>query len=493
VRARTALAALLFPFAIGCSSEQVDGGAGGAGGTGGSAEAGGSGPGAAAGAAGAGGAGAGDAGPPPLITSPPEATDLDADPGVVHVRLRAGAAVHQVGEHAFEGYAFNGITPGPTIRARVGDTIVADLENELDEGTTVHWHGVRVPNAMDGVPSVTDPVSAHGKFTYSFVVDRPGTFWYHPHVDSHRQVDLGLYGLLVVDDPAEPPADAELLLVFDAWDEARGDGGDAGVGAQDKLEGHAHGGALPVLWSVNGVLGGEVRPRGGQRVRVRMLNASITGYLTLTWPGLRQIGSDQGLLPELAQPGSIELAPGDRAEAEWLIGDQPFAVVSLPYSLSGGPAVGAALPLFTVTPEAPAPPPAPIAWPFPGGTPTPDPPYTDIVYVFSGSDEGGQWLINGEAFPDVTVSELAVGAEAVIEIRNISSTEHPFHLHGHSFEVLSVDGAPPPRLTIEDTFNVRIGQAVRLRLVADNPGDWMAHCHILPHAHGGMMTVLRVK
>ena len=122
-----------------------------------------------------------------------------------------------------------------------------------------------------------------------------------------------------------------------------------------------------------------------------------------------------------------------------------------------------------------------------------DPGRTDITWVFSGDLETGVWMMNGEVFPDVTVENLALGQEAIIEVRNLSPTEHPYHLHGMHFEVLSVNGISPERRTIEDNYNVRIYESLRLRVVADNPGWWMSHCHILPHAEGGMMTVLQVE
>jgi FtsP/CotA-like multicopper oxidase with cupredoxin domain len=114
------------------------------------------------------------------------------------------------------------------------------------------------------------------------------------------------------------------------------------------------------------------------------------------------------------------------------------------------------------------------------------------VYVFSG---GGteDWLINGEVFPEVTVETLALGSDGVVELRNLSATEHPFHLHGQVFEVLSRNGVVPAVYEQADTVNVGIRETVRLLVHADNPGDWMAHCHLLPHAEGGMMTVLRVE
>ncbi len=92
----------------------------------------------------------------------------------------------------------------------------------------------------------------------------------------------------------------------------------------------------------------------------------------------------------------------------------------------------------------------------------------------------------------MTVAEFPLNQAVIVDVRNVSPTEHPFHLHGHHFEVLSVNGEPPPYKVVADTWNVRIRDHVRLRFVADNPGDWMTHCHILPHAGEGMMTVLRV-
>jgi FtsP/CotA-like multicopper oxidase with cupredoxin domain len=314
-----------------------------------------------------------------------------------------------------------------------------ELENALNAPTTIHWHGMSVPYAMDGVTWQTEHVLAGERFVYTFPLTAAGTFWYHPHFDSAGQVDHGLYGALVVEDPSEPHVE-ELLLVFD-----------------------------------------------------RLLNASSDEYLDLGWPNMRQIASDQGLLSALVEPERVLLGPGDRAEAEWLLGTEDFAVVAHPYSKNGGAALGEPLVLFEVETSGDAAAPPAASWPFSGLASAPDPGASDIVYVFSGDPVTGDWRINGELFPDVTIESLALGSTAVIEVRNASATEHPFHLHGHAFEVLTAGGVAPSSRSIEDTVNVRIGEGVRLRLVADNPGDWMAHCHILSHADAGMMTVLRVQ
>lgn len=115
------------------------------------------------------------------LRSPPEAEDLDEDPDVLHVRLVAAPFSHTLvvdGEpYALEGYAYNGQIPGPTLRAKRGDTVIVELENELPDPTTLHWHGLSVPHEMDGHTWMMDPVEAGGSFTYTFTLEQSGTAW----------------------------------------------------------------------------------------------------------------------------------------------------------------------------------------------------------------------------------------------------------------------------------------------------------------------------
>lgn len=422
----------------------------------------------------------------PELRSPAEAEDLDPDPNIVRVALTAAPMTYALDGELVDGWAYNGQIPGPTIRVQRGNTLIVEFHNELPDDTTIHWHGLRVPFAMDGVTWQGEAIGPGENFEYSFEIDQAGTYWYHPHVDSDRQVDLGLYGVIIVEDPTEPVADRELVLVLDAWaehddheDDAEDDGGEL----------HDHGSALD--WTVNGLHDPVFPAVAGERIRVRAVNVSNTGYADLTWPLLRQIASDQGLLAALAQPESIVLAPGDRADFEWLIGDG-FELINRPFSLLGAPAVGEPHPLFEIDVASPGEPPAPLDWPFDGAAPTPDPGWSDIVYALHGDPHTGFWTINGEQFPDITIETLTLGEWSILELRNISQTAHPFHLHGLVFEILSIDGVAPEHRRIEDTIDVAPYAIVRLGLLPDNPGDWMAHCHILPHAHG-MMTVLRVS
>ena len=422
---------------------------------------------------------------PLLDALPPEAVDIDPADNVLHVVLRA--------EQRDDGsYTYNGVSPGPTLRMQRGDRVIVDLENALDDPTTIHWHGLHVPFDMDGVTWMRDPVQPGETFRYTFTVEQAGTYWYHPHFDTEHQVDRGLYGAFVVEDPADPPVDHDVVLFVDAAAES---------GPELPNQAHGHG-RINTPWTVNGTAHPTLAFAGGSRVRARMINASNAGYVSLRYPELRQIASDQGVLPAPITPASVLLAPGDRADFEWSIGSDTFVLTTADYSLNGGlTEFHPAQDLLTVAVETdavdpptdpPTPPPPLGDWRGPTEPVTPDPGYADIVYVFQGSDRTGEWRINGERFPNVTIEQVPFGASVVIELRNLSPTEHPFHLHGLSFEVLSRNGEPPAYRTLEDTINVRIRETVRIRVTATNAGDWMAHCHILPHAGDGMMTVLRV-
>lgn len=412
-----------------------------------------------------------DPGPPLAFAPPPDAADLDAADDVVRVALIA-----QRREDG--GYAWSGVSPGPTIRAKVGDTVIVDVENALDEDTTVHWHGVDVPFDMDGSALSQPPIGPGQRFTYTFVVGAAGTFWYHPHTDAHQQHDRGLYGAIVVVDPGEPVVEHDWVVFVDT-PEPEGD--------------HDHvTGPLPTVWAVNGRVGApRAEVRAGETVRLRWVNPTNEQYLDLrdvvgTW-----LASDQGRLGAARAPSDgLVLGPGDRAETVLAVAET--STIGLrPYTAHGGAVTFAPpIPVLTLTVATPGAAPPPRDWGFVAAPPTPDPGRTDQVWVLQG--DGDVWLINGESWPDVTIPEVARDAPFVIELRNLSAAEHPFHLHGRAFEVLSIDGAPPAVRTLEDTVNVPIRGVVRLLWTPRREGIWLAHCHILPHMAGGMITAVDV-
>jgi FtsP/CotA-like multicopper oxidase with cupredoxin domain len=145
----------------------------------------------------------------PRVRSPAEAVDEAPDDAEI-VRVSLIAAPYG------RGWAYNQQVPGPTLRLVVGQTLEVRFSNDLPDPTTIHWHGLHVPFEMDGATWMHDPIPPGGEFLYTFRVDQPGTFWYHPHFDTARQVDLGLYGAIVVEDPQEPPVDHELVAILDS-------------------------------------------------------------------------------------------------------------------------------------------------------------------------------------------------------------------------------------------------------------------------------------
>jgi FtsP/CotA-like multicopper oxidase with cupredoxin domain len=424
-----------------------------------------------------------------------EADDLDPSDEGVRIELRAAVQVHTIedwrtGEvYEVDGYAYNGVLPGPVIRAKVGDILEVELTNALSVPTTIHWHGLEVPWDMDGVTWMAEPVMPDEVFTYRFELTRSGTFWYHPHYDTANQVDRGLYGALIVEEPDQPNADQDLVVFVDDWSVTTLT--EATTWHVDGAEIHgAHGGEG--IWTVNGVVQPTLRLDGGSAARVRIINASNVGYLDIEAGPGRFIAGDQGLLESPVTERQV-LGPGDRQELEWWPALDDFQLVDHPYSHHGGAALGDIQSLLDVEVSAPSSMAEPLDFDFSMTEPSVDPGGFDVAYTFHGDPHSDVWLMNGESYPDITVQSIPRESPSIIEVRNVSATAHPFHLHGMFFEILSINGIVPEHRVIEDTIHVGLYETVRLRVEPPNEGDWMAHCHILPHGHGGMMQVLRVE
>jgi len=241
------------------------------------------------------------------------APDLDDADDVVEVELEASEAEIEIAPgRQLRMWTYNESLPGPRIEAKVGDTVRVRFRNSLPQETTIHWHGLRVPNAMDGVARVQTPIGPGEEFTYEFVVPDAGTFWYHPHVRSDEQVERGLYGSIVVRGADEPETTSERVVVLDdvlidpsTWQLAAFDEMMQGmVGRQGNVI-LANGRAHPIA---------EVRPGGLHRFR--FINASNARYFRLALPGssFSLIGTDGGLLEAARDVDEILLVPGQRAD-----------------------------------------------------------------------------------------------------------------------------------------------------------------------------------
>ncbi len=387
--------------------------------------------------------------------------DLVARKGVV--RLADGRSV--------DGYSLNGRTPGPTITATQGQLVEVHLRNEdIPDGITLHWHGVEVPNAMDGVAGVTQDAVAPGtSFTYRFAATRAGTYWYHSHQMSHPQTSGGILGTIVV-----LPR--------------------SGLGDVDDVPALVH--AFGGLRTVNGRAGEtRVDARPGALVRLRLVN-SDPGPMPVWVNGAayRVVAVDGR---ELTGAGTVEgksvvVTAGARADLEIRVPARGGARVQMagasivlgpgPAPTSGSPA--ARLDLLTY------------------GTPTPldfDPRRPDRTFRYDigarigllDGRPGRWWTVNGHLYPDVPMFMVREGDLVRFRISNHSGEVHPMHLHGHHVLVLSRNGIPATgaRWWV-DSLDVGDGETYEVTFVADNPGVWMDHCHNLPHAAQGLTAHL---
>ncbi len=386
------------------------------------------------------------------------------------------------------GFTYNGQVPGPTIEARVGDTIVVRLKNSLDEPTTIHWHGLRVPSFMDGTQMVQPVVAPGETFEYRFAAPDAGTFWYHSHFNETVQLEKGLYGALIVRERDELTLDRERVLVLDDVKlNRKGDFAKFGGWVEQ------HMGREGDVRLVNGRVEPELDAAAGQIERWRVINASSARYVSLSIGGtpFSILGTAGGFIEKPVQATEVLLVPGDRVD----LAVGPFkegdvvSVDSRPYDRHTGKKilerfatvrVGAPQLSTAVVPELLR---TIDALAEQDTTPTRSVKMSERLSILRGTD----FMINDEQHHNdapVTVGDLQVW-----EVTNASHMDHPFHLHGFFFQVLAVNGVAPAFRSWEDTVNVPPRGSVRIAWMPDDrPGTWMYHCHILEHHDGGMMA-----
>ncbi len=425
-------------------------------------------------------------------------------------------------------WAFNGTVPGPLLRLKRDEVLDVELVNRLPDPTTIHWHGLRVPNAMDGVPHLTQPpVEPGGRFRYRFACPDSGTYWYHPHAGAPEQVDRGLYAALVVEDVDPPPVDREIVWVLDDWRLTR----EARI-VEDfyAFFDVAHAGRVGNTVTVNGRLGDAEAVRAGERVRLRIVNVANARIFALRFEGHRPwlLALDGQPLPRprrLEPDEPVLVGPGMRTDlvldcdgepgaryrvVDGFVRSNAYRVLDLAYA-TGGPVRAAR----REPPRAPAP--NPLAEPEPGrdplrvelrlgggamgGTRPPDPPQereARRARRLAGSREADPaWSVNGHAHLhhghghpfEFTVER---GRTVVLTMRNDTAWWHPMHLHGHTYRELERDGRPVDGRPWRDTSLMAPRETLQVAFVADNPGDWILHCHVLEHHAGGLGAQFRV-
>lgn len=417
------------------------------------------------------------------------------------------------GEHpATAVFAYNRTVPGPELRIAQDRPFAARAENRLALDTTVHWHGIRLPNAMDGVPGLTQPpIKPGASFLYEFSPPDAGTFLYHPHDNSLEEMGRGLAGALIVEPPEPFAADRELVWVVQDWRLM----GDAQIapGFANLMEA-AMAGRVGNTVTINGRLPDAVPVRAGERIRLRIVNAATARIMALAFEGHRPvvIALDGQPCDPHEPKGRLLLGPAMRADLVLDMSGEPgsrhrvtddFYGSRLGYTL-------VELAYATAPPLRAHPPSTPMRLP---PNPLPQPDLTTAEHhlvrlqggmmgdagMMGGMMGGGAiWAINGKSMtgdgsadmPPMLI--LRRGTSCVLVIKNETAWWHPMHLHGHSFRVLSRNGAKVAHDIWGDTVLVKPRETVAVAFVADNPGNWLFHCHIMDHQMAGLMTVIRV-
>ncbi len=401
-------------------------------------------------------------------------------------------------------WAYNGSVPGPQLIVKPGERVVVKVTNRLKVATNIHWHGLQIPNDQDGPAILIDPGAS---FTYDFVVEEAGTFWYHSH---HRpvleQLDMGLYGAFIVQEPNDDRYSGDHVLILDDWyfdaNGARLSG--TGRGVMERLGN---------IETVNGKTGAAVQPllfTQGELHKLRFLNASTaaTHTLSITGHSFRVTHTDGRPLLEPYTTDLIILSPGERIDAEIAATADPGTASEI---RSNRPDFGIRIPITyasgrVATVASPYVPPSTRGFP---GIFERAPDHLLILNSVMGKlgagkeemeemgmmggdaagEAGSVWTINGKTFPDTEPLQLKVGELSKLRIRNDDKDmshpmDHPIHLHGTFFQVVAIDGQKPEREIWKDTFTVPSGKTVDIAFVMKRPGDWLLHCHVIDHEDG---------
>ncbi|WP_072691327.1 multicopper oxidase family protein [Rhodococcus marinonascens] len=425
---------------------------------------------------------------------------------VAEYDLRAGPSDVDIGGARNAAWVYDAQLPGPILRANVGDRVRVLFRNRLPAATTVHWHGLAIRNDMDGVPDVTQPpIPAGTEFTYEFIPPDPGTYWYHTHVDLQR--GRGLYGALIIDDPQAPANwDAEFVVVLSDWltsrtptqvfDALR----DGTMESMPEMTSPALGGDAGdvnyPLYLLNGKPPADptaFTARPGQRILLRIINASDDTAFRVALGGHRLTVTDTDGFPvEPVDTDSVLIGMGERYDATVTLQDGAFPLVAVAEG-KGGQAFAVVRTATGCRPD-PAVAPAELrgqpltvadlratdAARLPAREPD-----TTLQASLGGNMNTYSWTINDQAYPEHTPLTVHQGQRARLVYTNTTTMYHPMHLHGHTFAVARPDGSGPRK----DTVIVLPGQTIAADIEANNPGQWITHCHNDYHLAAGMTTI----
>ena len=400
------------------------------------------------------------------------------------------------------------------LRVPRGQPFRAALTNDLTEHTAIHWHGIRLQNAMDGVPYMTQaPVKPGESFAYEFTPPDAGTFFFHPHCDTVVQLGHGLAGVLIVEDETEQGLfSADLVCAIKDW-RLKPDGS-FDVFSTDK--GAARAGTFGNVETVNAQPFAKLQALANGWVRLRVLNLDVTRIVTLALDGAEGsvIATDGNPLPPVAL-NAWKLGPAMRVDLAFRMpaqgsvklqnvwGAKPELLADISPIESELPAIG---PMPTLAASRVTEPDLAnaerLSFDLTAGQVSPQ-----LEKYLKENNLGLDslclpqrtfWAINGKSWAGQDhqlkpppLAELKLGKSYIFELFNGTPHQHPIHLHGHTFRVLkSSKGEIVSHLA--DTVLIAPKERVEIGFTANNPGEWMMHCHIIEHQETGMMGYVRV-
>jgi FtsP/CotA-like multicopper oxidase with cupredoxin domain len=409
-------------------------------------------------------------------------------------------------------WGYEGVTPGPTIQVAKGARVQRQFVNELPQGSSIHWHGIRIDNAMDGVSGLTqDAVEPGQTFDYDFVVPDAGTYWFHAHNKSVEQVARGLYGALIVEEDEAPDIDQEEVLLLDDWlinpDTAQLD--PDFEAAHDR----SHGGRNGNFITTNGDYQFSSDVKQGDRLRLRLINTANARIFVLSLTGLEGWVMAYDGMP-LDKPekvdGEFPLAPGQRVDLFVDVtaeeGEAAYLLRRIDEQLQPQAAFPVTARSSVATRGAPQPLPpnqgqhipdvsdaTPVTLRMEGGAMGQM--NTAILdgeeMTFSQLAEANQfWSFNGVVgMTETPLARFSRGEMVRLKIENETRFPHAMHLHGMHFREVLEDGQFGP---MRDTILTYAGRPTEIAFRADNPGKWLFHCHMLSHSAAGMRTWIDV-
>ncbi|MEW4344288.1 multicopper oxidase family protein [Vibrio diabolicus] len=402
--------------------------------------------------------------------------------------------------------AFNGRIPAPIIRCRQGEKVTINFINKLSEPTTIHWHGLRIPIEMDGVPFLSQaPIMPGETFTYEFTPPDAGTFWYHPHMNSVKQLGMGLVGLIIVEEAEPVQFDEEHEVVLKHWHlDKQGQWKNLMVPRLSARMG------TPGEWSsVNGTHEPvyTLKQNATTRLRIANVDNTITYPIAIEGTEAWVIAIDGNPVKTPYRLTQHKIGPGMRLDIGLIApkaGERVYVRQMkgrFPFSLCEFEVVESDLPSNKKLPLLPL-------------NPVPDldlenAKQIDYVFEWEGAitpvDKSGKaipkfWLMNKRAWEGMSIdnipaplSTLELGKTYIFNLKNVTQYHHPIHLHGHTFTVLELDGKKLDEPFHTDTVLLGKNGSAKAAFVANNPGRWMYHCHVIEHMKTGLMGYIEVK